>query len=259
MKLKKIMAGTMVATLLMTQSIFAGTTLTVNGNYEQKSAPDSAEISFDIYGSGKTAIESSAAASASLSKIIEKLVASGKGVTKDDITISYQSTYEEYDYVPVEPVAETTEATEETKEAFVSDFYYPEETYDVVGYKTNYTIKVKVDSIANVEKVYDLILDTAGDISYSYVNYTLTNDDEAYYTALEKAVEKALEKADKMGEKFFGGKKYTVKSINETGYNYSYSDYYGSMVRSSKEFDVTQYLPEVTTSGDVSVVVEFED
>ncbi len=250
MKLRKVMAGTMVATLLMSQSIFAGTTLAVNGDYELKSAPDAADISFDISASGKTAKESSDAANASLKKIIDKLVASSYGIKKEDIKITYQSTYEEYDYIPVET----------TEEAAVDDYYYyPEEVYDVVGYNTNYTVRVNVGNINNADEVNDLILAGGDDISYTYVNYKLTNDDDVYYTALEKAVEVALEKAEKMSKTFFNGKKYKIQAINETGYNYSYSDYYGGMIESSKSLDITPYLPEVTTTGSVNVVVEFED
>ncbi|MFV0519549.1 MAG: SIMPL domain-containing protein [Lachnospirales bacterium] len=251
MKFKKLFIGTLVASMLMAQSIFASTTLTVNGAYEAKTEANAGNILFDLTVKGETASESRTAAIKELNVIVEKLLATNYGLTKEDIVLTSQNTWESYDYLPVEPML--------VEDSMATIAY--EENYGVVGYETYLSVAVNVDDIDKVSDVYDFILASSDKVTGAWVDYVLEDDDATYYDALDKAIDEAYENGEKLGKRLFPGKAFKVVSVTEASTNYSYSTYYGAPIKieNSAPGTIGATLPDVTTYANVIVTFEFED
>ncbi len=235
MKMNKLIAGTLVGTLLMSQSIFAGTTLTFNGNATIEEAPDVAYVDLNLQGKGLTNEAAKANVTSTLNSLVEILTEDNL-VDKSEIIVSNFSFYKDWDY--------SGDKAEE------------------IGYIAEYNVKITVNNVKNVEAILDKVA-KANSIGYSYVSYGLKNDDDLYERALAEAVKAALGKADALVDTFFQSSDYTITEITENSYNY-YEPIYASYDRvetttANSNANAEYSTPDIKTTASVVLKIEIDN
>ncbi len=233
--MKKFIVGTLVATMLLSQSIFAGTVLSFNANATVEKAPDVAYFNTELKGTGSTNAEANEMLNKNLDEFTKAIVSADLGVEKEDILVNNYWSHPKYDYSKDETV--------------------------LIGYEATYNLKLIIKNIDDI----DLIIDEIGQFDsllYSNLSYDLMSDDDLYEEALIEATSTAIAKAETIIDKFFNGYDYTITEIKESGTNYyepiEYNAYESNDMLNKSE-DSAYTTPQIKTTAYVNISVEVDN
>ncbi len=199
--MKKFILGTLISTMLLSQSVFAGTILNFNSNATVEKDPDIAYFTSSIEAQGETNEEAKEIVTEKFEDLSTNLLDSNLGIEKDDIIVDRISFYPEYNYSKDIP--------------------------ELISYRASYSFKVVIEEMENLDLVLDELA-KSDYLSYSNLSFGLKNDDALYEEALIEATEIAVAKAENFVNTFFSGYDFSIVSISEGSVNYSEPILYGN-------------------------------
>ncbi len=143
--------------------------IVITGSSCTQVTPDSAKISAEIQTLDLDRIKSKNDNYELFEKLLDALAE--LGVTKDDITLDYFSTYESYDY---------------------------NNGKTLLGYYTTNDFSFNIDNLDNIKNYVDILIENKATIKN--INYSIKDVDSVYNETLLKAIENAKTKANMLGD-----------------------------------------------------------
>lgn len=204
-------------------------TMSVSGQAKVSASPDFATINLGVITEDKDATVAQKANATSMDKVIASIKASG--VKAEDMKTVNYSIQPRYDY---------NEKTRESR---------------IVGYTVSNSVNVTVRDLAKTGSIIDAAAQS-GVNTTSNINFGLSNYEEFYNEALEKAVLAAKKKADTMAGAL-GVKLIAPISVNEGGGYSPLSNYavYDMKAMSNVQTPIQAGSLEITAN--VSIVYEY--
>lgn len=221
--------GNMTAQAQVEEEVKDKRTMTVSGQAKVSVAPDFATINLGVITEDKDAMVAQKANSAAMDKVVASLKASG--VKAEDMKTVTYSIQPRYDY------------DEKTRESRIT------------GYTVSNSVNVTVRDLTKTGSIIDAAAQSGVNIS-SNISFGLSNYEDFYNEALEKAVLAAKKKADTMAGAL-GVKLIAPISVNEGGGYSPLSNYavYDMKVTSASQTPIEAGSLEITAN--VSIVYEY--